>query len=260
MSSTIYYFSATGNSLTVARRIAEGMEDCAVRSMAAEPPQGPVGGPGHSVGLVFPVFYVGMPRLVRHFVERLNLLGGTYCFAFITFGGNAADTLGMLEDLLGKKGVPLSYAAGATMPGNYIVKYPAFAPDVIQKLIGDAMHKADAAAAAAARGELRPTERKARLFSKAANRCYLYRGIAEWDEKFSAADRCTGCGLCAGVCPVRNIRMEDRRPVWQHRCEHCLACLQWCPCGAIEYGGKTVGRQRYHNPNVQAEDIVRQKG
>ena len=260
MSSTIYYFSATGNSLTVARRLAKGLEDCTVRSMAAEPPEGPVGGPGHSIGFVFPVFYIGLPRLVRRFVERLDLVEGTYCFAFITFGGNDADTLGMLEDLLNGKGVPLSYAAGAKMPGNYIVKYPAFAPDAVRKLIKNAMRKADESAAAVAGRELRPVVRKARLFSRAANRCYLYRGIAGWDEKFSVTDRCVGCGLCAGVCPVGNIRMENRRPVWQHRCERCLACLQWCPHEAIEYGRKTVGRQRYQNPDIKAEDIVRRKG
>lgn len=260
MSSTIYYFSATGNSLAIARQLAKGLEDCTVQSMAAEPPEEPVGGPGHSVGFVFPVFYIGLPRLVRRFVERLNLPEGTYCFAFITFGGNDVDTLGMLEDLLNEKGVSLSYAAGAKMPGNYIVKYPAFAPDVIQKLIKDAMRKADEAAAAIAGGSLRPVVRKARLFSRIANRSFLYRGIAAWDKKFVATDRCVGCGLCAGVCPVGNIKMENRRPVWQHHCERCLACIQWCPCGAIEYGPKTVGRQRYHNPDIQAEDIVRRKG
>ncbi len=32
--------------------------------------------------------------------------------------------------------------------------------------------------------------------------------------------------------------MEERRPVWQHNCERCLACIHWCPCEAIEYGKK----------------------
>ena len=256
MSSTIYYFSATGNSLTIARQIAKRLGDCMIRSMASEPPDEPVGGPGQSIGFVFPVYYIGLPRLVKRFAERLDIRKGTDCFAFINFGGTGSDTLGMLEDILKEKGVRLSYADGVKMPGNYIVKYQAFAPDVIQRLIKNAMEKADEAAEAIAGGKLQPVKRRARLISRIANRSYLYRGVAEWDEKFNATDRCTGCGLCAKVCPVGNIRMEGGRPLWQHHCERCLACIQWCPCEVIEYGKQTIGRRRYHNPNVEAKDII----
>jgi len=31
------------------------------------------------------------------------------------------------------------------------------------------------------------------------------------------------------VCPVNNIEMVDKKPVWQNRCESCLACINWCP-------------------------------
>lgn len=258
MGSTIYYFSATGNSLAMARQIAKRLGDCAIRSMAAEPPDEPVGGLDQSIGFVFPVFYVGLPRIVKRFVERLNIMEGTYCFAFISFGGAAADTLGMLENILNEKGIHVSYAAGVKMPGNYIVKYQAFAPHVIQKLIKDATDKADEAAEAVAKGKLQPVKRNARLLSKMANRRYLYKDIAEWDEKFNVTDgKCTGCGLCAKVCPVSNIKFEDQRPFWQHHCERCLACIQWCPCEAIEYGKKTIGRRRYHHPDVKAEDIIK---
>lgn len=257
MRATIYYFSATGNSLVIARQIANGIGDCDVQSMAAEPSKEPVGGPGTLIGFVFPVFFCGLPRLVKSFVERLNLIEGTYCFAFATYGGSAADALGMLEDVLKEKGSRLSYAAGARMPGNYIVKYQAYAPDVIQKLIRNAMYKASEAAKEITNNGLRPVQRSARLFSRMANRC-MYKGIAEWDENFHATDLCTGCGLCAKVCPVSNISMENRRPSWQHHCERCVACIQWCPYEAIEYGKKTIGRRRYRNPAVKAEDIIQQ--
>ncbi len=256
MDPTIYYFSATGNSLTIARQIAKGLGNCPIKSMAVEAPDEPVGGPDHPIGFVFPVFYIGLPRLVKRFVQNLNIMKGTYCFALVSFGGNGADTLGMLDDILKEKGVWLSYAAGVKMPGNYIVKYEAVAPDVVQTLITNAMAKADAAAAAVAAGKLQPVGRNAKLLSKIANRSFLYQGISEWDEQFAVSGKCTGCGRCASVCPVGNIKMADQNPTWQHHCERCLACLQWCPCEAIEYGKKTIGRRRYRNPNVKVEDII----
>lgn len=256
MRSTVYYFSATGNSLTLARQIASGLPGSELVSMATPPPTEPVGGPSHRIGFVFPVFYVGLPRIVERFVESLNIAQGTYCFAFITFGGNAGDALGMLDDVLKEKSASLSYAESVNMPGNYIVKYPSFTQSAIQQLIKDATEKADKAVEAIANGDRNPAKRIAKLFSKIANQRYLYRNIAQWDEKFGATEKCTGCGICTRVCPVTNIKMEGKRPIWQHHCERCLACLQWCPHEAIEYGNNTVGRKRYHHPDVAAKDIM----
>lgn len=257
MSSTIYYFSATGNSLMIARQLANALPACQLISMASEPPTEPVGGSGSIIGFVFPVFYVGLPRLVKHFVEALSIIEGTTCFAFMTFGGNGGDALGMLDDILKEKGLFLSYANGANMPGNYIVKYPAFEPDTIQKLMKAAVGQTDEAAKAILNGGRKPVRRVARLFSKIVNQRYLYAHIAEWDEEFHATDQCTGCGQCARICPVNNIEMENRKPVWQHHCERCLACLQWCPYEAIEYGQKTIRRRRYRNPHIDAKDIIK---
>lgn len=257
MGFTIFYFSATGNSLEIARKIAKELGDCIIKPMAAQVPCEPVGGPGESVGFVFPVFYNGLPRLVKRFVGKLSIYPGTYCFAIANSGGTRANPLGMLEDILSEKGIRLSYAEEIKMPGNYIVGHPAPSPERVQKILKAAANKVDKAAKAIACNERKPVIRKAELWSKVINRSYLYKKINEWDGEFLTTSKCTGCGLCAKVCPVCNIKMEDRRPVWQHNCERCLACIHWCSCEAIEYGKKTVGRRRYHNPNIKLEDIKR---
>jgi len=257
MGFTIYYFSATGNSLEIARKIAKELGDCIINSMAAQMPSEPVGGPGEAVGFIFPVFYNGLPRLVKGFVEKLSIYPETYCFAIANSGGTRANPLGMLEDILSEKGIRLSYADEIRMPGNYIVGHEAPSPEKALKILDSAAGKVDKAARAIAGGERKPVIRKAELWSKIINRSYLYKNINEWDAEFLSTGKCIGCGLCAGVCPVCNIKMEDWRPVWQHNCERCLACIHWCPCEAIEYGKKTVGRRRYHNPNIKIEDIKR---
>jgi ferredoxin len=258
MGFTIYYFSATGNSLEIARKIAKELGDCKIKPIAAQVTAEPVGGPGEAVGFIFPVFYNGLPRLVKRFAERLAINPGTYCFAVANSGGTRANPLGMLEDILSGKGICLSYAEEVKMPGNYIVGHQVPSSEKVRQILDAAARKVDKAVRAIAGGEWKPVIRKAELWSRITNHSYLYKNINEWDEEFFTTGKCTGCSLCAEVCPVCNIKMEDRRPVWQHSCERCLACIHWCPCEAIEYGKKTVGRRRYHNPNIKIEDIKRE--
>ena len=53
------------------------------------------------------------------------------------------------------------------------------------------------------------------------------------DRSFQINEKCDGCGICARVCPVNNIKIVDGRPEWQHHCETCFGCYQWCPREAI---------------------------
>ena len=257
MGFTIFYFSATGNSLEIARKIAKELGDCVIKPMVTQAPGEAVGGPGESVGFIFPVFYNGLPRLVKRFIEKLPIYPGTYCFAIANSGGTRANPLGMLKDVLSEKQIRLSFAEEVKMPGNYIVGHQVPSSEKVKEILEAAADKVEKAARAIAVDERKPVIRKAERWSKIINRSYLYKKINEWDDKFLTTDKCTGCGLCAGICPVCNIKMEERRPVWQHNCERCLACIHWCPCEAIEYGKKTVGRRRYHNPNIKMEDIKR---
>ena len=79
--------------------------------------------------------------------------------------------------------------------------------------------------------------------------------IPAMDKDFFSDEKCNGCGICSKVCPVNNIEIIKAKPVWMHRCEQCMACLQWCPQEAIQYGKNTTGRTRYRHPSVKLEDI-----
>ncbi len=57
-------------------------------------------------------------------------------------------------------------------------------------------------------------------------------------------------------CPVNNITMVNGKSVWQHSCETCFACFQWCPQGAIR-GEIVEYEKRYHHPDVRLADMLR---
>ena len=64
-------------------------------------------------------------------------------------------------------------------------------------------------------------------------------------KAFYAEDSCIGCGKCAKLCPLNNIKIEDKKPVWGKKCTHCMACIANCPKESIEYGKITQGKDRY---------------
>ena len=37
---------------------------------------------------------------------------------------------------------------------------------------------------------------------------------------------------------MKNIELEEGRPVWLHHCKACQACIQYCPVEAIQHGKK----------------------
>ena len=49
--------------------------------------------------------------------------------------------------------------------------------------------------------------------------------------------RCTGCGLCEQLCPVRAIKVTYVANIDAQRCTGCGICVENCPHGALSLRG-----------------------
>ena len=257
MQTRIFYFSSTGNSLKVARDLAEGLGETELVPMPLalkQPP--PVA--AERIGLVFPVYMFGLPLLVAEFCRRFEPPASAVIFAVTTCGGLAAGTLDQLRTLLRQRGLTLSAGFVVTLPGNYTPLYGAQSAARQQKLFAAAKDRVAGIVRTLQAGT--PARGEAGTWFGRALGGWIYRHgsarIRASDRKFWVMDRCDSCGMCQRVCPVDNIVMTDGRPVWQHHCEQCVGCLQWCPREAIQFGRGTERRKRYRHPEANAKDFM----
>ncbi len=112
--------------------------------------------------------------------------------------------------------------------------------------IEDSRQKTDAVAESIRNGERLKT-RYVFLFEKVVTLPFnpVWVKYKQQTKKFYTTDKCLGCGKCAKLCPLNNIRMTDKRPEWIKSCAHCMACIGNCPVQAIEYGDKTQNKVKY---------------
>ncbi len=244
----IFWFSGTGNSLYAAKKLSAALGGAPLMKMTEE--SAPVGGEGKRVGFVFPSYYGNLPRLVRAFVRNLTILPGTYVFAVVTGGGATTGSIRELRALLAEKGGTLHYGRRLFMKGNYVASYNPADPAQMDATLD----KADRRVLRFAR-DISAGARYVRPLPLTSDN--LYKNIESLDAAFRVSDACTGCGLCEKLCPVKNIRLQgEGRAEWLHHCEHCMACISWCPVRAIDYGEKTKPWRRYHNPRIQVQELL----
>jgi ferredoxin len=257
MNTTIYYYTGTGNSLWAARKLAQALGNTQQTSikLAGMDIIHPY---PENIGLIFPVHIWGLPEPVIDFITRLENDPSKYYFAVGVNAGQIAATLIQLQKLMQIKGLNLSAGFSIDLPSNYIVWQGAVSNDKQQKKFAAALKKLDRIAEIIRNKEKLPPEKgpfwQNPFFSWAYQKSFPH--VPNMDKSFLADEKCNACGICAKICPAQNILMKGKKPFWQHRCEQCFACIQWCPEEAIQYGKNTSKKKRYHHPEIKLGDML----
>lgn len=260
MSTRIYYFTGTGNSLWAARTLAEKLGDCELTPIVRALRDGDLTPGEDRIGIVFPIYMYRMPYIVADFASKLRTQAPVFCVA--TGGGDRGDLFVQVQRLLSERGLDLAQGLYVRMQGNYIPFGGAPEEEVVAEKLAKATERLDEIGDIIARDE-RVVQSDHSWFRAWIHPGMLYRlgykYIAVTDKGFRVDESCDGCGLCEKICPVDNLELADGRPTWKNGCQQCLACLQFCPHEAIQVKEKTRGYRRYHHPTVTAKDIRNQK-
>lgn len=116
---TIFYFTGTGNSLSTARGIADGLQAnlVAIKAIMNQEEQLE----DDVVGIVTPVYCLDLPRIVKEFLTKYKFSSNSYIFGVATCGGSEGTALNRMKSLLEDRGLKLSHGTEVVLPDNSII-------------------------------------------------------------------------------------------------------------------------------------------
>lgn len=260
MKTEIFYFTGTGNSLSVARDIANELEDAELVSIPAVI-DGSIEANAPVIGIVFPVYMWGMPKMVVEFVKKLEIDTSHHIFAVTTCAGLPGEALVQLKKMLQNKGTDLHAGFAVKEAPNTIQEDNIFIKIAMLIERNSKVTKSGKARLPEIVGMIKNKEKhepetSSALLNKWGNFVY---GMAisriNTMGQFWADENCSMCLNCQRICPSNNIELRNDKPHWNQNCEFCPACIQWCPKEAVHIKNEDTKR-RYHNPRIKAKDIM----
>ena len=244
---TILYFSATGNSLAVAKKI--GGELLSIPKLIKE---NRYEINDDIIGVITPTYCADAPKMVREYLSKAKLTA-EYTFVICTYGYIAGAVTSHMREYM-------EITAGHTdYDAKIIMVDTALTLCETQKQI-DTLPKKDV------EGQIRKVSEdiaarkknttKVSAFHKGLDWFYHAAGgyhiAADRDKDFRINDACIKCGICF---VDSDDYVHPDYVKYLHHCEGCLACLNACPKNAIHLKNEKSS-VRFRNADVTLQEII----
>lgn len=243
----ILYFSGTGNSAYIAKRVAEisGDEPVSMNKLLKERHDTVILHSEKPFVFVTPTYAWRMPRIIEAFIRRQSFEGCLKAYFILNCGSETGNAASFTRKLSQEKGFEYMGFAELIMPENYVTMFKCPDEEKAKEIIAEAEPKIDQIAQKIAEKIKLPDYKPHMKIMSAINP--IFYSVFVKDKRFYAEDNCTSCGRCVRLCPLNNIELDktDGKPRWHGNCTHCMACICGCPETAIEYGRRTKGKTRY---------------
>lgn len=281
MRTAIFYYTGTGNSLYVAKRIKNTILESEIYPIVKFLGSDNIKIKEEKLVIVFPIYALTIPIPVRIFLSKIGSENITYISVIATRLGLYFDDFSRIDKILKKKKMKIDSHFLINMPSNDI-KVKGFKRlsennflelkskanekiEMIVKIINDRktyLKKDNDYLEALPYGDFRD-----KLLLKIIPKMMTFSKWIGGVNYFYVSSNCNGCGLCQKVCLSTKISIENFKPKWNKKvlCYMCYACVNFCPNHAIEIesipGVKSysIENDRYYNPNISIKEIENQK-
>ena len=246
---TVFYFTSTGNSLAVAKKI--GGKLISIPQIIDDDN---LYFKDDVIGLVFPIYSIGLPKVVLNFLKKATW-EADYAFAVGTYGRFPGASVRNVQRFIRKRGNRLDYAQHLLMVDNFL---PAFEVNSEIAKLPQKKTEENLAQIVSDIQSRKQLEAKASLVRRIASS--IIKGgekIVLRDkqaQRYTVNENCVKCGVCAKVCPAGNISVTDK-VVFGSQCEWCLGCLHHCPKNALHMKQERSAA-RWRNPDVSLGEII----
>lgn len=246
----ILYFTGTGNSEYAAKKLAAalGEETMLLMERIRHNDTSPLESETPWI-VCTPTYAWQLPHIVRDHLRRTLLRGSKEIYFVMTCGGEIGEAGKYAAELCAEKYLTYRGCARVIMPENYIVMFDVPDEAKARGIVAAADPVLDRLAELIRERKPFPQPKVSaadKLKSGVVNKAFY--PLLVHAKQFTVNEKCTGCGLCAKLCPTCAITLHDGHPVWEDNCTHCMACITRCPAEAIEYGKKSLGKPRYRCP------------
>lgn len=138
----ILYFTATGNSLYIARQLAD--ENTELLSIPQLVKQGRYELEADEIGIVYPIYGQMPPNMVRCFIQKARLKAA-YKFAVLTYGNMQFVAVGIWDEVSRKAGNAFDYITSILMVDNWLpnfdmneqIKIDKHIPESLERITAD---------------------------------------------------------------------------------------------------------------------------
>lgn len=168
--------------------------------------------------LAYPTQFSNVPFMVRDFVIRhKDVWKGKKIFLITTMGAFSGDGTGCLARVLKKYSAIILGGLQIRMPDAVCdSKLLKKSLEENRRIIHEADRKIEKATNTIKQTGKYPREGlsfPAHLAGLFGQRLWFYNKTTRYSKKLKISDDCIGCGLCASICPMGNLRIQNGKAV-----------------------------------------------
>lgn len=258
----IFYFSGTGNSLYIAKKIAESQKE-EIISISSEMNSHKECyeynfKEGEKIIFIYPIYAWAPPKRVIEFVRKLKFYNykENYISSIATCGKNIGNAMKYFKKVLKDKDLVLNSGFSMVMPNNYMLQGNVDTEDIINNKMEDSLKlikEINSIINNKQKDIFKITTGHMPFVTTSIINPLFNKNMIN-TKKFTVTEDCTSCGLCEKVCNNKCIKV-DKIPTWGEDCSLCLACINYCLAEAIQYGNSTKNKVRYRNLKISIEEM-----